>query len=535
MLNRLFVMLLNVAVVFAIVSTVGCSKSSSVKPIASIKPQITSVVDNGSLVFYQPVNSVESSPYHKANSDKQYFPGEQLVIRGKNLQNVAVSLDGELLVPTSQQRDFIAIKLPRKMHPFNQHTLKIESADGQDQWSFNSSHFLIGTDTDGNRLHLLKTNPNEKGGFAKKTIEIEQTRAMFNLISQDGGFVFSIGVDSKTKSKNGEDIVYGLSFNTIHLNHAKSPKKVSSQTIELNSAPISASIDQHGNVLLLGKTDLLLIDVSNPLEPRVLSQLALPTEADGNETIYTDAVFINQSARIALLETYTNKVSVVSIAMDKTMNIESEFSLFDSSVLPFSIDLSVDPHNDNNLWVLIGPNLRQLGEKIYGDRESEGNTIPEKLVALQFVNNKLEKNREILLPDNFVPFFVSHENENQVLVSGMNGSFFEFDEDADWKDKLKVIGPMLMSSVNVGRILSVDPKTDTVTTAIEGVGIYYHVTFIPGKGPAFSLLKLTGAIWFPFVKAAWGMGIQDRGTYSLRNLSTKALFPPYSLGYVSFQ
>jgi hypothetical protein len=226
---------------------------------------------------------------------------------------------------------------------------------------------------------------------------------------------------------------------------------------------------------------------------------------------------------------------VLTRSESNQLQVESQLKLLNSGALPLSVDLEVDYDDTDKLWVLIGQNLRQLGKKVYDKNLQVEDSTPEQLVALSFTAGHLKKSKTINLPNHFVPFYISSKEPGNFYVSGINGLYFEFEENNDWNKKLKTMASMLLKSVKPGRILSINTETNEITTVIEGVGIYYHITSIPGKGPAFTLLKLSGTIWFPYINVAWGMGIQGRGTYSLRKLDSKVIFPPYSLGQISFQ
>ncbi len=510
---------------------------------SSNKPIISSLRDLGSLSFHKPSHDNRDK---LTSSDGRYSPGEKVQIRGQNLLNTRLRFNQQHIDTISQTDKKITIKLPVNMTPFSKNTITVNNQFGQDSISFNSSHYLIGSDTDGNRLHFIRSNPDEKGGFDPGILELEHTRSLFNLVSDDRSFVFSIGVDAKTKSdhasteqKQLRPLVYTLLLKSIHLNQADKPKSINEFTVKLQSTPISAEIDAKGRLIILGKNDLVLLDVSNPFEPKILSKQLLPLSFSEHDATFVDAVFFNNSRQIALLEAYTNQVFLYDLGPENQLRHASTYSIFKDKRLPLSVDLEIDSNDPEKLWVLLGANFRELGKKIYSEMSDTDSNINEELVeeviALSLQDNKLVKSQSIKLPDNFVPFYIDYSSEGEFYVSGVNGSFFDSEEVDGWENQLKSFASMLISSVKPGRVLLLEPESQSVKTIVEGVGIYYDVTFIPGKGPAFCLLKLTGSIWAPFVKVAWGMGIQGRGTYSLRDLSMKALFPPYSIGQVNFQ
>ncbi|MCD9460550.1 hypothetical protein [Marinibactrum halimedae] len=93
----------------------------------------------------------------------------------------------------------------------------------------------------------------------------------------------------------------------------------------------------------------------------------------------------------------------------------------------------------------------------------------------------------------------------------------------------------LWDSVSFGRVVAIDLDTHETEVIASGVGIYYHLVDIPDVGPAFSLLKFGPALSYPFLSPNWGVGIQSTGTYAKRKMNKRAIFPPYSVGFMAYQ
>ncbi|PCI70132.1 MAG: hypothetical protein COB38_07510 [Gammaproteobacteria bacterium] len=517
---------------------VGCSNTTKRLNLKNSPPIIHKLIDSGQ-------TNVERGKYNKivtSQSDSLFSPGEKTIIKGNGFLNSNVILDGQPIASNIISSDYIEIKLPAWLLPFKQHTLEVINSFGKDATTFNSSHYLIGADTDGNQIHFIRTNIETKQGFDKKTLSLNQKSPLFNLLSKDKNYLFSIGIDNKKESKQNansknKNFTYTVGINSVNLSHKNIPKSVNHFQVVLNSKPKALALDDKNTLVILGENDIAFIDVSNPIRPALLNRQQILLTDKKDRTVFVDIGYLTQSNQLVLLEAFSNTLYWYDIDSSSKINLIKTYSIFKNKGLPFTVDLEVDKNNADKLWVLTGNNYRLLGKDIYNEflGETKEYQLEPQLLSITLKDNDIFIDKSISLPDHFIPFFVKHINSNELVVSGINGEYFNYSKNDDWIDVLKETASMVVNGVQLGRILKIQITSGKVESTIKGVGIYYDLTYIPGKGVAFSLLKLRGTIWAPFVKLAWGMGIENRGTFAIRALSTKALFPPYSLGEISFQ
>lgn len=511
----------------------GCNSTSNSQSAKIGPPKIKSLLDVGAL----PINNIHNLP--RQFSDKRFSPGEWVAIEGRYLQDATVALNGRSLDVDQRAPNRLLVKLPRHVNPVDAHKLSVTTPYGSDHSNFHSSHYVIGTDTDGSQHYFMRTHHEAKGFIEKERHTVAQKHAMFNLVSNDGGLMYGIGI--KAKRKQGEQYRFDIEIKTLHLAAADKPETIATNTIIMHSAPLSAQLNDQGQMMIVGKNDMVLLDVGSVAKPTRLAQLDLPLN-EKLDTSYTDATFFDNGKRIAVLETYSNRLSYVDITPDNQLQFKPGVDVLPKQLWPATVDLVVDPQQANQVWVVTGPNLRMIDDAIVEQYQMWVNNKPkrneepvrEQLIGYRLQNDKFGKTSTLELPERFMPFYATFGPDEQLYVSGMNLDFFATAESGStsW---LKNIAGMLWDSVAVGRILKLNPKNNATTTAASGLGLYYHLTVAPELGPVFSLLKLKGTVFPPFVTPAWGMGIGSKGTYALRKLAIKTLVPPYAIGQVSFQ
>jgi hypothetical protein len=222
----------------------------------------------------------------------------------------------------------------------------------------------------------------------------------------------------------------------------------------------------------------------------------------------------------------------------------NSLKLLPSKTIPLSIDLEVDNKNDNEFWVLEGLNYRLGGdslEKFYKalvkkESPSEAERYVSQLQKVQLTSDSMSLTKVFTLPNNYVPFFSTFGEKGQMFVTMTKLDFLNVQADEDsGKNLLKKMTSFLWDAVSIGRIISLNTETGTHEIVASGVGLYYDLVDVPDIGPVFSLLKFGPSFSFPYLAPSWGVGIKSTGTYAKRAMNGRAIFPPYSVGFVDYQ
>ncbi|THB65526.1 MAG: hypothetical protein D6B27_08415 [Gammaproteobacteria bacterium] len=497
-------------------------------------PGIDHIADIGSLPIDKEINK-------KERSDGKYTPGEYIFITGRNLKNSKIFIDNKTVQIEQVLNKGIVIRVPRGLSPSLKHKLKVSNEKGVASEYFYSTHYLISTDTDGNNVGFMRTRHDVKGLVEKERIEIEHDRVLFNVISNNGGFAYSLGTASKVDYSGRQGLKYGIGVKTIHLAAPNEPKEVTQQIFPLYSAPTSVSLSSNNQLIILGKRDISIIDAKNPLKLKFINNFKLPDH--GKETTFVDVVFLDDGKTVVVLDAQYNVISLIDISNPLSPEVMSEENLFPGIELPMVVDLESDPHNDKKFWVLCGPNFRvasqkakELYDRIFHNKEKKQKVdIAEQLISISIENGVMSIGSVHKLPEKFAPFFAVFGEDDNIYVSGIKMDILNMDEVGNINKWIKSLGKMLWNSVAIGRVLKINPNTGKYKSTSKGFGIYYHLVYCKDIGPAFTLLKLKGTLFPPFVKMSWGVGVKSQGTYAVRSLDKHALFPPYSLGHISFQ
>jgi hypothetical protein len=272
-----------------------------------------------------------------------------------------------------------------------------------------------------------------------------------------------------------------------------------------------------------------------------LAQLDLPLNGKGKDTTYVDGVFFDNGQRIAVLETYANRLSVIDITADFQLKLAAQTDVIPAQKWPATVDILVDVNDDKKVWVITGLNMRMfrvsfmdMFRKQRDGQDADSTSHMNQIIPFEFVEGRFSVGPEIRLAEKFSPFYASFGPDKQLYISGLNTDFFGSTDlgSIEW---YKNIASMLFKSVSIGRVLKINPEDGQISTAASGFGIYYHLAVVPDLGPLFTLIKFTGAISFPYVKPMWGIGVTSRGTFSIRKLDSKSMLPPYSIGHISYQ
>lgn len=507
------------------------------------KPKITGLVDLGLIDI--PSGDTLPAPI----SDKRFYPGEWVLLKGKNLIADKISIDGK---PVSIKKYFSGqpvFQIPTGLSPLKKHQLVLSHDKGEASYQFTSTHYIVVTDTDDKKIHLIRTNPKAEGGIEEEWLKLDTKldRPLFNLISPDSQFLFCINIKENAERRILENHKsYILEVVSFHLTAPEKPTQISIMKVEIESALTDAVINDNNQLMLLGRQSLVVLSTQDPRKLQEVGRLVLPNNSvDAESTYYGDAIFLNNGTRVAALEVQSNMVVLIDISNAGQYKVLDKKSILPEKKLPFSVDLEADPQVPGQFWVLQAPNFRQIDSKLlknlYSRYIKRADTPPEKkpiyrLQKMNVTSDQLQISTTLALPENYTAYYASFGQDGRLYVTTSKMDFLETDFSRKNNDGvMKAAKDILWGSISFGRILAIDTKTGNTEKVAGGVGIYYHLVDVPDIGQVFSLLKLGPSLSFPYMVPHWGVGIKSTGTYAKRKMDIYALFPPYSVGYIAYQ
>ncbi len=504
------------------------------------KPAIKGLLDLGGLALHVG----EDIPRHM--SDERFSPGEWVLVQGKNVSAPFVEIDGHKVVTEHYYDNRPLVRIPTHLSPRKQHELRVTTELGTSSYTFDTSHYIVATDLDGKDTHLIRTNRKEKGGVEEEWVKLasDAVRPMFNLMTDDSRYLVHMDVAERSKERlPNSERTFDILIHNYHLAAPTAPARIASFTTQLGSSPIDATINSENTILLLGKQSITLVDANDPSSMATLSHTQLPKNTD-DKTTYVDAIFLDDNKKIAVLETHQNTVLLFSINEDKTLTQVDTLALLPNKRIALSVDLEPSPTAPNAFWVLESPNYRLAGSRLSQTYKKllKKEHIPDNKKSvhqLQYVSvqdNTLTLGKAIPTPEGYAAYFSVFGEDGRIYISTTKTDFLntEFNT-GDTKNVLKQVKNFLWDSISFGRVLAIDTNTEASEVVANGVGIYYHLVDVPDIGPVFSLLKFGPSFSFPYLSPNWGVGIKSTGTYAKRKMNKRALFPPYSVGFVDYQ
>lgn len=509
-----------------------------VLPINTGKPAIKKIIDLGGLDI--PLAS-EHLPKHF--SDQRFSPGEWVLIQGENLSARELFIDNKRVSVDRYYGRLPLIQIPTGLSPLKEHQISINTDFGKASYSFHTQHYIAATDTDGKTTHLIRTNAKSEGGVEEwLSLTSDADRPMFNLISADSRFLFSINIDDRAEvNQDAEMHSFVMEIITYHLAAPNSPAEIARFKTEIGSTPIDAVINSHNKIILLGKNSLTLVDASNPHQLQNNAQFMLPKNKE--RTAFVDAAFVDNNKKIVALETYSNSLVLLDIE-SPNISLLDQMHLLPTKTIPLSIDIEVNPENSQEFWVLQGSNYRlankkliALYKKILQKKEAVESEKPvNQLQKLRVNQNKLELSSTLKMDNKYAYYYSTFGQDGRLYLSSTKLEWFISTQDKKPKNLLGNIGSKVWDTVSIGRIIALDTQTEKVQTIASGFGIYYHLVDVPDIGPVFTLAKIgPSPLAMMMVQPYWGVGVKSTGTYAKRKMDKYAIFPPYSLGFIAYQ
>jgi hypothetical protein len=512
---------------------------TDILPINTGKPVIKKIIDLGGLDI---PFAAEQLPKHF--SDKRFSPGEWILIEGENLGAREFTIDGKVVHADRYYGRHPLIQIPTGLSPVKEHQISINTDFGKTSHPFHTQHYIAATDTDGKTTHLIRTNPDTEGGVEEDWLSLpaDADRPMFNLISSDSRFLFSINIDDRAEINHDTEMhSFVMEIITYHLAAPNKPAEIARFKTEIDSTPIDAVINNQNKIILLGKNSLTLVDANNPTHLQHNASFILPKNKE--RTTFVDAAFVDNGKKIVALETYSNSVVLLDIE-SPNISVVDRIHLLPTKTIPLSIDIEVNPENSQEFWVLQGSNYRlanksviALYNKIVQKKEVLEQEKPvNQLQKLHVNQHKLELSSTLKMDNKYAYYYSTFGQDGRLYLSSTKLEWFLSTQDKAPKNPLAKIGSKVWDTVAIGRIIAVDTQTEKVQTIASGFGIYYHLVDVPDIGPVFTLAKIgPSPLAMMMVQPYWGVGVKSTGTYAKRKMDKHAIFPPYSLGFIAYQ
>lgn len=567
----------------------GCSRTLVRVPAPSLSeraagpPRLDSALDLGALPL--PAQG-ELSTEH---TDRLFTPGEWVALGGENLVGSSrITLGGRpVAVAGRLANGALLVRVPRGV-PAGLVTLTIDNGLGIASLQLRTALYAFGGDVHDGALRVRRIIGQENQGaqglaFEDKDLDIPFAKARFQALSADGGILYALQ-EEDTHVTGAPSVVSGAvglvtamaggeascELLVVHLGGKSGPQKLRTTGLTLSSQPTGLAVSPAGLLVILQQRQLTVLDISDPMQPRRVAQLAVAETGPERELI--DAEFLAGGKLLAVLEAYANQVHLVDLAVAGQPRVLSAVGLSRALDQPFSIDLAASA-DGQSLWILQGPNLKLGGKRLldglgaaWSDVRSlefraaakhvggamggaamlppdKGAESPSRLVQLTLTGGGLQLARSVALPGSLFPFFILPDRAGSVFVSGISRTnpFADVEGSADGLLRLLTA---LKNTVQLGTVLKVGTEDGALTTVLQGVAIYYDLALLPNGQPLVSTVRLGPGYIPPRLTLDWGLEIAGGSFSKLREVANtgfkitqvvKRLLPPYRYERIGVQ
>jgi hypothetical protein len=537
-------------------------------------PSIDRLVDLGGL----PLPAIGEVPLD--HSDARITPGEWVAVLGDSLaNNPLVTIDGTpVRVAGYLKGSSLFIRMPRGLSPRATHKLSVRTPWGSAEKDLLITSHIVAGATDGKTVHLIPIDSEQRSVLGKPE-ELDTKEAFFHALSPSGAMLYVLqALFAEETTPDGRKWVVSTVV-PVHMGAASKPRKIGAFTVRTASAPTALAMSDDNTLLVLAERDLTVMDVSRPGTGWELGRVDLPSPANapGTPVRYSDVVCLSQPSAAAALDVYSNTLVLLNLENPRLPKVDSALSLARQVDVPWSIDLAADPRDPRAVWVLQGPNIRMVGERIRKVMDSlkgradtlfsslTGTSLPgplapsaepqpapqavpgpapspapsstpehlSRIVRVRADQHALKIDEERKLPDDFYPFFVCPRRNEELLVSGVNGHVFRFGGIPLSVEGAKQAIQVLTDSMQLGRVVSVG-KGGQVQPVVQGLAVYFDVDSLADGTVVYSVLRPEVSAFPPDVHAAFGVEAGDQFA-SLKELEWMSLIPPYALGVFEVQ
>jgi hypothetical protein len=542
---------------------------------AQLPPTIERTQDLGGL----PLPSL--GRFSTAQSDGLYTPGEWIALHGKHLTAATrVTIGGQpAQVLGFLEGGALLARMPRGVVPGPQ-TLSVDNGVGSAQVTIPTAIYAFGGDAQGDsvRIRRLSGKPDAEAALDQESFDVAFPLARFVALSPDGGTLFvlqeltgELEPTDSSSAVSAASVQPGVALQvsellSIHLGAKGGPRVVMRVPLALQGKPTAMKVGPFGQLVVLQARQLTVIETSGPGLIRPLAQLPLASPQE--ERALIDAEFIGDGQLLTVLEAYTNQLHLIDLHQPSLPQLVGGVALSQAYDQPFSIDLA--PGDDaESVWVLQGPNFRLAGKRLTDglggvwrdakalDVRAAGKTLGQtavgaamlpsesltRLEQVRLTGGALTVVKSLPLPPEVFPFFVQPDHRGSLFVSGINRKNQFTDLEASLDGVRRVLGA-LKDTVQLGVVLKVGTETGVVTTALQGVAIYYDLALLPSGELLTSTVRLGAGYIPPRVTLDWGLEVPGRSFAKLREVANTALkitdavqrlLPPYRYERIGVQ
>lgn len=530
--------------VLLLLGTFGCGGALTHAPrsTSSAPPRIDRLIDLGALP-----RSTEGA-LDQAESDGRFFPGERVAVVGEGLHDADLALDGAPLSTVGYlEGGSVIVRLPPSLTPRADHRITAGDASA----TFESSLYVIGSDTDGDAVRFMRVGPTVGRKKVKdERLKVDQPRSLCHALSPDGALLYALGIEEKRGK--GKEAAFVAQIATIHLGAGGGPERLGAIRVELGAQPTKIAV--RGDLMvLLSNDELVTLSLRDPLSPVELGRVRV-AEADNDR--HVDLLLLESTA--VILEAIDNRVRTVSLADPSKPAVVGTRSLGPAEDFPFSSDLVPDTKDPRAFFVLQGVNVRTATKKVSegansvvglgrkgwdllrGKEEQKSEEAPAfevpkrgRLVRIR-LGDDLSEEAKIELPDDFIPMFAVPAADGGFYVSGVAPGALDIEHLDASLDAAGQILRFLKDSVQLGKIVKVD-RTGAGQIVLQGVSVFFDLDLLPDGKLVYSGMRLSGRLTPPFVGINWGIGLEGGYFYGLNKLDYGYFVPPYTYGQVSVQ
>lgn len=559
-------------------ATLGCGGTLSRVSQPDLLPsQLPPTIDRTQDLGGLPLPSL--GPISTEHSDGLYTPGEWIALHGKNLTAATrVTIGGQ---PTPVLGFFeggaLLTRMPRGVIPGPQ-TLSVDNGAGSAQVRIPTAIYAFGGDAQGNSVRIRRLSGQPDALIDQDAFDQPFPLARFVALSSDGGSLYVLqeptgelapadpsSGTSTSPSQPGAALQVSELL-SIHLGAKGGPQVVTRLPLALQGKPTAMKLGPFGQLVVLQARQLTVIETAGPGQIRPLSQL--PLAAPQEERALIDAEFIGDGQLLTVLEAYANQLHLIDLHQPSLPQLVGGVTLSQAYEQPFSIDLA--PGEDSSsVWVLQGPNFRLAGKRLSDglggvwrdakalDLRAAGKTLGQTAVGaamlpkesltrieqVRLVGGSLTVVKSLPLPPDVFPFFVQPDYRGSLFVSGINRKNQFTDLEASFDGVRRVLGAV-KDTAQLGVVLKVGTETGAVTTALQGMAIYYDLALLPSGELLTSTVRLGAGYVPPRVTLDWGLEVPGRSFAKLREVANTALkitdavqrlLPPYRYERIGVQ
>jgi hypothetical protein len=540
-------------------------------------PAIEQLVDLGGM----PLAALgELSQEHR---DDRLTPGEWVAVLGRSLANKPmVAIDGRPVpVAGYVQGGSLLIRVPRGISPRGKHRLQVRTPYGEATTTLRAASHLVAADLNGKSLRTLLMTHDTDRLLDHDPQDIDLKESYFHTLNASGNLLYVLQWFGTQHAAPDGRTYTGSTIATLHMAARDKPQHVGSFPVATFGSPKALGMLDDSTLLVLSERDLVVMDVSRMGGEAEVARIDLPVIArpEGVPVQYQDMVVLQQPPSVAVLEVFSNSVSLINLQDRRAPRLEASLTLSRQLDVPWSIDIAPDPADGRSLWVLQGPNFRIAGDKLRQviervqakaddvfavltgqpaaqaapPAEPPASPAPgvapvpvqpapgaqppsvrlSRLVRLRAEGQALRLVEERALPPSFFPFFAHARAGGEVLVSGINANVFRFGALPLSIDGLKQAISVVTDSVQVGTIVAVK-KDAPFRPVVQGIAIYFGMETLPDGTLAYSMLRPGVQAIPPGMVASWGIEAEDKFV-ELRTLEWTSLIPPYAVGAFAVQ